>query len=181
MSSDVLCLEKPRSLDSLLQQPVTPRLATATSNHAAFGEAYGEDDGRIVHVLPRTAHASSSHRSQGVVVVTMPPLATVLPALPRQQSRATSVDLRVAASDSNASVAVALTKEPFPLHCPWCNRTVVTEPQWRATRGTWLACALLSPMLLCFVPVMARFRCDVEHCCGRCRRVIARWQPSPPS
>jgi hypothetical protein len=177
-------LTSPSMSDVLVLQPLP--------SHSGVRHGNGNDDASDFAdvIVPRPAstlsrslqNAESTALGQAsaaaFVVVTMPPLPAVLPVLPRQASRAMSLVASPASRNGQGhaegqEMTRALTREPFPLHCPWCNRTVVTEPRARRTRRTWLYAALLTPALMCLLPLWANWHCDVQHCCGRCRRVIA--------
>lgn len=76
-------------------------------------------------------------------------------------------------------VGIALTKEAFPLHCQFCNRTVVTEPEGVPTWRTWGWCAMLTPVLMCVLPWYQGWGCEYRHKCGRCSRVLAIYKQQP--
>lgn len=109
-------------------------------------------------------------------------LAPSLPPIVRQ-SRAVSTTtplttlLTTTATTSSSktapSVGIALTREAFPLHCQFCNRTVVTEPEGVPTWRTWGWCAVLTPVLMCVLPWYQGWGCEYRHKCGRCSRVLA--------
>lgn len=98
-------------------------------------------------------------------------LAPTLPPVPKQ-SRAVSTTTPLSPLNE-ISVGIALTKEAFPLHCQFCNRTVVTEPEGVPTWRTWGWCVALAPVLMCVVPWYQGWCCEYRHKCGRCSRVLA--------
>ena len=96
-------------------------------------------------------------------------LAPTLPPVPRQ-SRAVSTTTPL---KDSPTIGIALTKEAFPLHCQFCNRTVVTEPEGVPTWRTWGWCVALMPVLMCVLPWYQGWGCEYRHKCGRCLRVLA--------
>jgi hypothetical protein len=91
-----------------------------------------------------------------------------------KQSRAVSLSAKTELESDTASfVGIALTKEAFPIHCKFCNRTVVTEPKAVPTWLTWRWSIILLPILMCLVPWWKGWGCEYHHKCGRCERVLA--------
>jgi hypothetical protein len=94
-----------------------------------------------------------------------------------KQSRAVSLGPQTELdSDAASFIGIALTKEAFPIHCKFCNRTVVTEPKAVPTWLTWRWSVLLLPVLMCLLPWWKGWGCEYHHKCGRCERVLAIYQ-----
>lgn len=100
------------------------------------------------------------------------------PSLPPVVRQSRAVSTHTPLNCAEPGVGIALTKEAFPLHCQFCNRTVVTEPEGVPTWKTWGWCAALTPALLCVLPWYQGWGCEHRHKCGRCSRVLAIYKPN---
>lgn len=106
------------------------------------------------------------------------PVATMQqpPPLPPQQQ---PLPLHHPPTYRSATPLAALGQYSAPVECPLCGAREVTRTQHVVGDMTHLW-ALLICFVTCLgcIPYMTTCFKDVEHCCGRCGRVLAVWKRS---
>ena len=128
-----------------------------------------DEEFTLIRSLPRITQSLAIPINSPTMI---PPTAFLPPIV--KQSRAVSLCAKTELNSDTASfVGIALTKEAFPIHCKFCNRTVVTEPKAVPTWLTWRWSVMLLPILMCLVPWWKGWGCEYHHKCGRCERVLA--------
>lgn len=145
-------------------------LPTTKEEHCEVDEEF-----TLIKSLPRISQATQ------IPIAIASPVTDFTAFLPPvvKQSRAVSLNLHADLdSDTSSFIGIALTKEAFPIHCKFCNRTVVTEPKAVPTWLTWRWSVLLLPVLMCLLPWWRGWGCEYHHKCGRCERVLAIYRSS---
>ncbi|KAF7659423.1 hypothetical protein LDENG_00298290 [Lucifuga dentata] len=72
-------------------------------------------------------------------------------------------------------VTPQLQDVPGQAFCPHCEKTVVTETEYKAGLMTWIICsglALIGCIFCCCIPFFVDSCQDVEHRCPTCNNII---------